>query len=31
MIDGFIIENMWPDGQTGEICALDARVCSGGR
>ena len=29
-IDGFILENMWPDGQTGEIATIDARVCSGG-
>jgi hypothetical protein len=29
-IDGFLGENMWPDGQTGEIFAMDARVCSGG-
>jgi hypothetical protein len=28
--DGFVIENMWPDGQTGESVAADARVCSGG-
>ncbi len=30
MIDGFIFENMWPDGQTGESVLIDARVCSGG-
>ncbi len=30
LINGAIIENMWPDGQTGESVAVDARVCSGG-
>lgn len=30
MIDGFIAEYTWPDAQTGEIFAMDARVCSGG-
>ncbi len=29
--DGFIAENMWPDAQTGEGVAIDARVCSGGQ
>lgn len=30
LLDGFILENMWPDGQTGEIATMDVRVCSGG-
>jgi len=30
LVDGFIMENMWPDGQTGEIMVVDPRVCSGG-
>lgn len=29
-IDGFILEMMWPDGQTGEVATFDSRVCSGG-
>lgn len=30
LVDGFILEYMWPDGQTGEIATMDVRVCSGG-
>jgi hypothetical protein len=30
LIDGNIIENSWPDGQTGPIMDINVRVCSGG-
>jgi hypothetical protein len=31
LIDGNILENMWPDGQTGENITTATRVCSGGQ
>ena len=30
VVNGFLLEMMYPDGQTGEIATMDVRVCSGG-
>lgn len=30
LFDGWLAENMWPDGQSGEGVTIDVRTCSGG-